>query len=706
MVARTAFIKKIVVTFGLATLALGAIAVISYRSTTSLIEISNLVRRSYQVLEQTEGLQASLINVESAARDYVFSGNDAFLEPYQSALPRIPKHLKTLRALTTRNARQQQRLDELEPLISARLAAAKDSILAVKRRDTPTTKRLSGDEEGKKLMDSIRGIIFVMETEESQLLKASSEQSAYNANFAMLVTSALDAVIVVLLMWAAYATARHLTERARVEQERIRSHERLVLSQKAGRIGHFEYYYATKTCLWSAQLEALYDLAGNRFRGTIEDWLQYIHPEDRKSVQTEFERSKTTGQFEKEFRILWPNGAVRWIQMRGEVYFDSVRIPVRMVGINRDITGRKMAQTALQQSEQRHNIRNRIAEICLTTEDYEMFVRVLGVILETTGSKFGMFGHMDEHGALVVPAITPTAWERCQVTDKSMVFPRETWGESLWARAIRQKQSIYSNERATVLPKGHVEILRSAAVPVLYLGEVIGLFLVANKETNYDRSDIHVLEDVAACIASLVTARLQRDRETRLRKRMQEAMRKAHHELEARLQQRTVELKQQTARCQHIEEALLHSEERFRKAAGNIEGVLYSVDVESREFHYLSPQVEKMLGYTLEDIQQMGGRVAFLNQVIEQGDFGGQKKRWNQLKSHPVQNTGFCDEEWWRCKDGTLKCLEDRCVPVYNGNRLVTTEGVLCDITGQKKPGDRPAVRDRVAQVKPDDDES
>ncbi len=229
---------------------------------------------------------------------------------------------------------------------------------------------------------------------------------------------------------------------------------------------------------------------------------------------------------------------------------------------------------------------------------------------------------------------------------------------------------------------------------------------MANKETEYGRNDVHVLEDVASCIAPILGARLQRDHEARLRKRMQDAMRKAHREAEALLHQRTVELQQQTAKGRQLEETLRHTEERLRKIAANVEGVLYSVDVESREFHYLSPSIEKLLGYTPDDIQQMGGRVAFLSKVIEQGDFGGQKTRWNELKVHPVQNTGFCDEEWWRCKDGKLKCIEDRWMPVYDGDRLITTEGVLCDVTAEKKPGDRPPDRQQAVEDESEDGDS
>ncbi len=140
----------------------------------------------------------------------------------------------------------------------------------------------------------------------------------------------------------------------------------------------------------------------------------------------------------------------------------------------------------------------------------------------------------------------------------------------------------------------------------------------------------------------------------------------------------------------HAEEALRQSEEKFRRIAAHIQDVLYSVDVETREFRYLSPAFEKMLGYTEEDIQNMGGRVAFLNRITEQVALNPneQARRLERLKSQPEEGTAFRDEEWWRCKDGSLKCIEDRWMPVYESGRLTSTEGLLSDITERKRAED------------------
>lgn len=190
-----------------------------------------------------------------------------------------------------------------------------------------------------------------------------------------------------------------------------------------------------------------------------------------------------------------------------------------------EIAERERAENELKQTNKELSIRNRISEIFLTIPDEEMYGEVLRVILETTDSKYGVFGYIDENGAYVVPSMTRHVWDKCQVPDKDIVFPREKWGDSIWPRAIRQKETLHSNERSTLTPRGHIPIRRNVTVPVIHQGEVIGLFQVANKATDYDEKDIRLSETIADIIAPVLNARLQRDRQEKMRRQAEAALR-------------------------------------------------------------------------------------------------------------------------------------------------------------------------------------
>ena len=194
---------------------------------------------------------------------------------------------------------------------------------------------------------------------------------------------------------------------------------------------------------------------------------------------------------------------------------------------------------ALRRSQRELRCRNAIAEIFLTVCDEEMYGKVLPVVLDATGSRHGVFGYIDEQGALVVPTMTRDVWERCEVADKRTVFPSETWGDSIWPRAIREKRTLRCNGPSTRTPAGHIPISRSLAAPILHGGQVIGLFHVANKQTDYDADDAALLEAIAGYVAPILSARRQRARleEARARaegklKQTVQALARSNRELE------------------------------------------------------------------------------------------------------------------------------------------------------------------------------
>jgi PAS domain S-box-containing protein len=234
-------------------------------------------------------------------------------------------------------------------------------------------------------------------------------------------------------------------------------------------------------------------------------WQEISHPGDldmtQRSLDSMLSGKKKSVRFVK--RYIHKNGSVIWGDVGIALHRAENGDPLYFITSVNDITEEKRAEEALV-------IQKRIGDVFLTMPSDEMYYEILKIILEVMESPFGVFGYIDKDGASVVPSMTRQVWDKCQVPQKSITFPRETWGDSSWPRAIREKKANYSNELSAKIPEGHVPIQRHISLPIVCLGKVIGLFQVANKETDYTEADVRSLETIAGYVAPILSTRLQR----------------------------------------------------------------------------------------------------------------------------------------------------------------------------------------------------
>jgi two-component system, LuxR family, sensor kinase FixL len=81
----------------------------------------------------------------------------------------------------------------------------------------------------------------------------------------------------------------------------------------------------------------------------LEGILQRLHPDDREATRQVLEKALASGNsYETEFRVMLPDGGVRWIASQGRVEFDAKGQPVRIRGASRDFTARKQADEETQ----------------------------------------------------------------------------------------------------------------------------------------------------------------------------------------------------------------------------------------------------------------------------------------------------------------------------------------------------------------------
>jgi PAS domain S-box-containing protein len=165
---------------------------------------------------------------------------------------------------------------------------------------------------------------------------------------------------------------RDITERKRSEDALRESEKQLRLALEAGPLGTWTWDLRSNEVAWSSGLEVIHGLPPGTFQGTFEAFEHDIHPEDRESVGLSVQRALAGGEHHVEYRIIRPDGTMRWVEGQGQVLRDDADVPLRMVGICRDVTDRKEAEEALRASEHALKAAHRRKDEFLATLAHEL----------------------------------------------------------------------------------------------------------------------------------------------------------------------------------------------------------------------------------------------------------------------------------------------------------------------------------------------
>jgi signal transduction histidine kinase/CHASE3 domain sensor protein len=211
-----------------ALVALVVIAIMSLQSARQLSVSSAQVTHTLDVLMSAERLLSLLKDAETGQRGYLLVRDASYLVPYQTATQAIEPALQHLRTLTSDNPGQQVRLDRIETLIREKLEELAGTLALDARGDPAAALELVRTNQGKQLMDSLRGLLHEVQREEQRLLAERNGRLSQVTQRATVLVLGGIGLLGALTLLAASMASRDFLALNRAAWEHQKYEERLV----------------------------------------------------------------------------------------------------------------------------------------------------------------------------------------------------------------------------------------------------------------------------------------------------------------------------------------------------------------------------------------------------------------------------------------------------------------------------------------------
>ena len=164
-----------------------------------------------------------------------------------------------------------------------------------------------------------------------------------------------------LQLFLVSAAAPFMVLAALVEDRKLASRElalandRLLLAMEAGTSVAWDLDVRSGRDLWVGNLPTVFGIPTDTHAGDAQDFIRYVHPDDRQRVSDALADARQDRKlYAPEFRIVRPDGMIRWLVSRGKFYYATNGAPERMLGVSLDITERRLAEEAVRESDSRY----------------------------------------------------------------------------------------------------------------------------------------------------------------------------------------------------------------------------------------------------------------------------------------------------------------------------------------------------------------
>jgi len=325
---------------------------ITYRNTVSLTESMEWVVQSYKFQTEVEQLFSLLKDAENEQRGFLIAGDSAFLENYLESRKSVVKSFAKLDSSLTGNPQQQNNLKFLNQLIDLRLQqydlSLKYSSDLFLNQEELTANMKKGSEITNLIDIQIDKIIDL----EKSNLKERQEKYEFKSFFVPWFTLFIMLFSLSVFVLAYVKINSDLEEQKRSNKKLLISTESMKHAEAIGEFFISQWDLKSNRFIFSDNLYRLLGCEPQSFEATAENFLKFVHPDDKYIVTNGSDSTRQSGLvFPRTYRIIRKDGELRYFKSMGKIITDS-RGNLTHVSVAKDITQYQLNNIALEKRNQ------------------------------------------------------------------------------------------------------------------------------------------------------------------------------------------------------------------------------------------------------------------------------------------------------------------------------------------------------------------
>ncbi len=350
---------------------------------------------------------------------------------------------------------------------------------------------------------------------------------------------------------------RQQTEQAKAREVKLK------MALSAASMGTWDWDILRNKIIWSGHREALSGLEQGTFDGSYETFLCCIYPEDRERVNGAIRRAIEKGtDYDLEYRMVLPDGNIRWVFSKGVVFRDRLGVAERMSGVDVDITVRKQAESALEAYANRQALLAELSQMALAGVELGALIQqATKLVAQCLNVKYcQVLELLDDKSAFILRA--GVGWDKGVVGHTRIKNEQESQpGYTLSSEEVVISEDISREVRFTI-PQLLVEhqVTSSICVVIKSRGIPFGVLGTYTSESrSFSKDDIYFLQATANLLATAIERK-------------------------------------------GTEEKLRQSERRFQIIARATNDAVWDWDLQTNQISW-NESVQKMFGYSPEQLE-------------------------------------------------------------------------------------------------------